>query len=475
MSDDQSLTVGSSEEMHGRSEPSLKQGEPGPAPLRGLSGKLNPRPPSAFNAPKWKFLAEASALLESSLDYRLTLDMVTKLAVPTIADWAAVALRNDDGATTWHSSVHRNPAKTELTVQLRQFAPITTGQDQPIATALQSGEARLIPVLDDSFLRSVARSEEHLALLRQLEPRSYMVLPLIARDRAFGTLVLCCTADSERTYSDRDLAIAKELARRAGLAIDHARMYRAMEAAVAARDTMMGIVAHDLKNPLSTVQMAVTFLLDDIVPPDDEHRQERSTLQALQRASQRMYRLIHDLLDVTAIEAGQLNVQRSSWQDVASIVEEAVDSLRPLADAKQIELVSSVPERPLWIFVDRDRLLQVFSNLGGNAIKFTPVGGMVTLRAVAGEAVEFAVIDNGPGIPEADLSHVFDRFWQAKATAKLGTGLGLAIAKGIIEAHGGSIGVRSQVGKGSEFYFTIPAETNFTLTDERIIQPHRAV
>jgi signal transduction histidine kinase len=209
----------------------------------------------------------------------------------------------------------------------------------------------------------------------------------------------------------------------------------------------------------------VTFLLEDVVPQDEQHRQERATLQALQRASQRMYRLVHDLLDVTAIEAGQLKVQRASWQEVASIVDEAIESLRPLAVAKQIELVSSVPERPSRVFVDRDRLLQVFSNLGGNAIKFTPPGGTVTFRAEAGEAVEFAVIDNGPGIPEADIPHIFDRFWQAKATARLGTGLGLAIAKGIVDAHGGSIGVRSRAGKGSEFYFTIPVDKSFTSAD----------
>jgi signal transduction histidine kinase len=390
--------------------------------------------------------------------------MVARLAVPTIADLAAVALRDENGAISWGASVHRDASKKDLTAQLREFAPSTNTSMRPVASAMETGEAVLIPQVNEEFLCAIARDETHLALLRQLEMRSYMSLPLASQGRVFGTLVLCATADSARTYSDRDLAIAKELARRAALAIDNATLYQARERAVAARDVMMGIVAHDLKNPLSTIQMAAAFLLEDIVPQDDAHKQERSTLQAIQRASQRMYRLIHDLLDVTAIEAGQLKVQRAAWQAVASIVDEAMDALRPLAEAKQIELACALPERTPQIYVDRDRLLQVFSNLGGNAIKFTPDRGTVTIRVTAAEAVEFAVIDSGPGIAESDIPHIFDRFWQAKATAGLGTGLGLAIAKAIVEAHGGTIGVRSQVGTGSEFYFTIPVEKSSPAT-----------
>jgi signal transduction histidine kinase len=421
-----------------------------------VSAKTKPR--SAFHAPKWKFLAEASALLESSLDYHATLEMVVRLAVPIIADLAAVALRDENGAISWASSVHRDPSKEELTAQLREFAPRTDSSVRPVVSAMETGEPVLIPQVNDDFLCSIARGETHLALLRQLQLRSYMSLPLTSQGRVFGTLVLCATADSARTYSDRDLAIAKELARRAALAIDNATLYQARERAVAARDLMMGIVAHDLKNPLSTIQMAAAFLLEDIVPQDDPHKQERSTLEAIQRASQRMYRLIHDLLDVTAAEAGQLKVQRAGWQPVASIVDEAMDTLRPLAAEKKIELACALPEQIPDIYVDRDRLLQVFSNLGGNAIKFTPDRGKVPLRVTAGNVVEFAVIDSGPGIAEADIPHVFDRFWQAKATARQGTGLGLAIAKAIVDAHGGTIGVRSQVGTGSEFFFTIPVD-----------------
>ena len=391
--------------------------------------------------------------------------MVVQLAVPTIADLAAVALRDDSGAISWGASVHRDVSKKDLTTQLREFAPSINPSMRPVASAMETGEAVMIQHVDDGFLQSIARGDAHLALLRQLQMRSYMSLPLTSKDRVFGTLVLCATADSARIYSDRDLAIARELARRAALAIDNALLYQARERAVAARDVMMGIVAHDLKNPLSTIQMAASFLLEDVVPQDDAHKQERSTLQAIQRASQRMYRLIHDLLDVTAIEAGQLKVQRAAWQPLETILDDALDALRPLAEAKHIELECSAPEHAPQIYVDRDRLLQVFSNLGGNAIKFTPDGGKVTLRACAGDAVEFAVIDNGPGIPEADVPHVFDRFWQAKATARQGTGLGLAIAKGTVEAHGGTIGVKSEIGKGSEFYFTIPVDKSFASGD----------
>ena len=407
-------------------------------------------------ARRWKFLAEASALLEASLEYEVTLASVVRLAVPTIADFAAIGLIDDDGVMAWGCSAHRDPDKTSLTDLLRRYPPNVAASTLPIALALQTGQTQVVDPVDETFLRTVARDDAHLALLHTLAPTGYMTVPMSARDRVFGSLVLATTRESGRRFAPNDIALAEAVARRAAQAIDHAILYRAAERAGKAREAMVAIVAHDLKNPLSTIQMAMSFLLEDIVPNASERALERDQLHAVQRAAQRMYRLIHDLLDVAAAEAGQLHIERSP-EPVDTLIADAVETLKPLAAAKHIELTTALAPALPAVFADHERMIQVFSNLAGNAIKFTPAGGAVTLGVRdADDAVEFSVRDTGPGIAADHLPHVFDRFWQASATARMGTGLGLTIAKAIVDAHGGHIGVASEPGHGSTFSFTIP-------------------
>jgi signal transduction histidine kinase len=416
---------------------------------------LGPR--SETGAP-WKFLAEASELLDASLDYQTTLSNVVRLAVPRVADYCSVWLAADDGSLSWATGAHRDPAKAAFVQRLGTYPPALAGGRHPVARALHGGEAQLVVTPADDFLRSVARDETHLALLRELHPVSYIAVPMPARDRVFGALVLVTTVESGRRYTDRDVALAKELGRRVAIAVDHALLYRAAEEAAHAREAMVSIVSHDLKNPLSTIQLAASFLLEQFVT-DEARGAERQQLMAIRRAAERMFSLIHALLDVAAVEGGRLRLERSA-QAAQPIVDEALDAMRPLAAAKQIELTADLPADLPDIYADRERLLQVFSNLSGNAIKFTAEKGRVTIHCRRTDgALEFSVIDTGPGIVPADLPHVFDRFWQAKRKARMGTGLGLAIAKGIVEAHGGRIGVKSVLGQGSTFWFTVPLAT----------------
>jgi signal transduction histidine kinase len=409
---------------------------------------------------RWRFLAEASAVLDGSLEYQETLTNVVRLVVPRIADYAIVALLADDGALTWGYSAHCDPAKEALVGRLRAYQPHLTTENHPTAEALRSGQTRVVDVVDDEFLRSVARDGTHLALLRQLAPTSVIILPLAARGRILGSLLLATTRDSDRRYTDRDVAIANEIGRRVALAVDRALLFRAAEQAARAREEVVAVVSHDLKNPLATIQLAVDFLLEDLVPDDAAHQLERGQLHAIHRSAERMYGLIHALLDVAAIEAGQLVVARSPLA-VDVLVTDALELLRPLAAAKGIALVADVSPGLPAVAADRERVLQVFSNLGGNAVKFTPENGRVEIRVTRRDAaVEFAVRDTGPGIASEDLPHVFDRFWQAKKTARAGVGLGLAIAKGIIEAHGGDIRVANEPGRGSCFTFTLPVATD---------------
>jgi len=180
-------------------------------------------------------------------------------------------------------------------------------------------------------------------------------------------------------------------------------------------------------------------------------------LQTVLRSAERMNRLIRDLLDSASIEAGKLVVE-PQLTDVASLVAEAIDAVTPLAVAKGIALETNVAADVSRVWADPNRLQQVFANLVGNALKFTPRGGRITVAAgPAGDRAQFSVADTGPGIAEEDLPHLFDRFWQARRTARLGSGLGLAIVKGIVLAHGGQVWVESTPTVGSTFYFTLRA------------------
>jgi signal transduction histidine kinase len=240
------------------------------------------------------------------------------------------------------------------------------------------------------------------------------------------------------------------------VALENARLYKAAQDATRARDDLVAIVSHDLRNPIHTINMAASFMLET-APAEDRRTTSRRQLDVIKRSANRANRLISDLLDVARIQAGGLAVEPVPG-DAASLVQEAFETASPLAAGKKVTLEREVPENLPTICSDRDRILQVFGNLLGNAIKFTPEGGQITIRAESEPlAVKFAVRDTGPGIPPEHLPHVFDRYWQAKSTAKLGTGLGLSIAKGIVEAHGGRIWVESEPGQGAAFLFTLPA------------------
>ena len=218
------------------------------------------------------------------------------------------------------------------------------------------------------------------------------------------------------------------------------------------------MVAHDLKNPLNTIQLAVRVLLEDgRVPDDAAHQLERHALAAVQRAADRMYRLIHDLLDLARADAGRLWI-RPAPTDAEELLREAVDAHCSIAAAKSITLEATADGSLPSVLADRERIAQVFSNLIGNALKFTPSGGRVSVRGRrATPGVRFAVEDTGPGMRPDEQAHVFDRFWQAAKASALGTGLGLSIAKAIVEGHGGSIGVESTPGLGGVFEFSLPA------------------
>ena len=233
------------------------------------------------------------------------------------------------------------------------------------------------------------------------------------------------------------------------------RLYDDAQRIIDAREEILRIVAHDLRNPLNTIHMATSLLIEEPGP----ETARVSQLRIIQRSGERMNRLIQDLLSVTTIEAGRLSIAARKMK-VPDLFREASEMLEPTAREKSISLIVNVADDLPAVRADPARVLQVFSNLVGNAVKFTPAGGSITLSAVRSNGrVLCSVADTGPGIPPGQIPRLFGKFWQAKRGDGRGVGLGLAIARGIVEAHGGTIDVKSEVGQGSVFSFNLPVWT----------------
>ena len=403
---------------------------------------------------RWRFLADASSLLDTSLDYEQTLASTARLAVPEVADYCVVVLLEEKGPIRWAHSFHRDPGRQVLLDCLGTSTTLGCTSEHPSVVALRTGEAQLVPFVGDRL--ADWWQAPYLGIVQALAPTSCMAVPLVARDRMLGVLWFALTPESGRQYGLRDLELAGDVARRAASAIDHAQLYRASQQAAQARDDLMAVVAHDLKNPLNTIKLSLQRLVDDVTCEGPAHTEDREVLGAIVRATDRMNRLIRDLLDLARVDGGCLVIHPAAV-DAAELVREAVDVHAPLAKAKGIALLPVVDQPLAGVLADRERVSQVFSNLIENAVKFTPRGGRVTVRGARRDgSVRFTVEDTGPGIPLEDQAHVFDRFWRAGDIARSGTGLGLSIARAMVEAHGGRIGLESTLGEGSRFHFSLP-------------------
>lgn len=278
--------------------------------------------------------------------------------------------------------------------------------------------------------------------------RSLLGAPLRARNHVTG--VLYVAARGRRGFSHDELQFMEIVADRIGTIIDNAALYEQALCAIRSRDAVMGLVSHDLRNPLNSIQLCMELFATD------DPRLTRP-VSIIKRSVDLMLRLISDLRDVGSIEAGHLSIKIRS-EEAGALVRDAIEGVQAAAAGRSLHLEARLPARDLVLECDRVRVIQVFTNLLSNAIKFTPQGGSITISIAEVERgyARFSIEDTGCGVPEGDLPHVFDRYWQAEGTAHLGTGLGLAIAKGIVEAHDGTMSVESRVGHGTTFSFTLP-------------------
>ncbi len=398
-----------------------------------------------------RFLDEATKVLHSSLNYADTLEQLARLAVPDIADWCVVDLVEPAGIRRV-ATAHWDPEKVRMADELASKYPPNWNATAGVPNVIRTGEPELVTDIPDEMLVAGAQDEAHLAAARALGLRSYIITPLLARGRTLGAITLV-TAESGRRYQPSDVEIARELGRRAGMAVDNARLYEESQQARRTREEVLAIVSHDLRSPLGAIDLGATSLLRDYsgVP------RSRKQLEVIRRSTHRMVHLINDLLDMATIEAKGLSLSLER-QDAAALLEGVVDMHEPLARERGIQISREAELGSTALWCDRNRVEQVFANLIENAKKHCRPGDRISVRAaVEGGTVRFSVTDTGPGIGPEELPNLFRPYWTAKRQAvSQGTGLGLYICKGIVEAHGGKIWVESKLGEGAMFAFTIP-------------------
>jgi signal transduction histidine kinase len=405
------------------------------------------------SARRLRIMAEQSSAMAGALDHETALRQLASFLVRHVADYCITYSLEPGNVVRRVGLAHREPAKVApLLDALREANPPSLDDGWGVGAVLRTGEPLFVPNLPEGLIARTLEDEVQRRVITELRPVSCIVVPIRARGRIQGAIAVSLAGDTERRYTTDDLALLEELAGRAGLVADNARLFQAAQAAVRARDEVVAVVSHDIRSPLQTIMTACSVL--DLDVPEPRKAQSRAMIR---RAVSQMERLTTDLLDISRIEAGGIQL-RCAEVDAAALLVEAAAAFQPTADQRHIRLeVTSAPDLPrLW--ADRDRLMQVLSNLLANAFKFTPEGGCVTLVAAhSPTGVRLQISDTGCGIPPDHVPRLFDRFWQADRKRGPGAGLGLAIVKGLVEEHGGKIEVRSAVGQGSTFEVTLPA------------------
>ena len=408
------------------------------------------------------FLANASSLLASTLDYETTLASVAQLTVPRLADWCVVAIVEENQQTRLLAVAHVDPLKIEFARELSRRYPPNPNSQTGVSNVLRTGKSELYSEFPDEMLVVAARDDEHLKLLRELGVKSTMVVPLVARGRTLGAIAMI-SAESGHRFDKTDLALAEDLAHRAAFAVDNARLYREAQKARAeaeqanrAKDDFLATVSHELRTPLNAIVGWSHMLRRNKF---DDATMARA-METIERNAKSQARLIEDILDVSRIVMGKLRLDVHPVE-LAPVIEAAIDAVRPAADAKEIRLQSILDPRASPVSGDPSRLQQIVWNLVSNAVKFTPRSGRIQVRLErVNSHIEIIVSDTGQGINADLLPYIFDRFQQGDSSSTRthgGLGLGLAIVRHLVELHGGTVQASSPgVGQGTTFTVKLP-------------------
>lgn len=433
------------------------------SPVRSSSGRLVGASTIARDITEQKraerrlrFIAEASRVLASSLDYETTLEQMARLAVAALGDYCLVDLVEADGRIRRVAASHRDPARQQLVERLREYPP-DPSQAGGVGKVLRTGQPEIVGDIPDEALGSLVRDEEHLRVARELGVKSFLTVPLVARERTVGALTFA-SARAQRDYTPEDVAYAQEIAARAALAIENARLYSRAQEVNRVMDEFLATLSHELRTPLTPIIGWANMIRSGQL----DAAEAGQGIRVIEKNSHALSRLINDLLDMSSILSGKMRIERAPVE-LGAVVREAVETVRTQAAARSVALeVETGGLAPAVVSGDRTRLVQIFWNLLNNAVKFSREDGRVRVSVGAADgAARVRVEDEGVGIAPEFLPHIFERFRQADmGTTRQhgGLGIGLALVKSLVEAHGGSVSAASGgEGRGSSFTVTLPA------------------
>lgn len=400
-----------------------------------------------------RFLAESTAVLSSSMDSARTLTDLARLSTAELADWVII-YAYDNGKLKRTDVVHADPSKAAQARKLRDFS--VNHEAEGVARLIETRTPQRAERIDEAALQGMVKDEAQREIIRELGIASFMFVPMIARQKLIGAISFI-SADPNRLFQDEDVQLAVDLAARAALAVDNAKLYEEARKANQAKSELLAIISHDLRTPLNSI-LGYGQLLQMGIP----EALSKASLEHVERmmisAKHQLY-LIDELLHFARLDSNHEQVERHVL-DVRTVLNEAADLIKPVAEAKQLELQVDLPDHPHNALTDPDKLRQILINLLGNAVRYTERGSIrLELTKSADGMVVIRVRDTGIGIAPEHLPRIFDPFWQvdhSQRTRGGGTGLGLAVVKQGVELLGGKVSARSTVGSGSVFQICIP-------------------
>jgi signal transduction histidine kinase len=418
---------------------------------------LRARIRAEFAERRLAFLADASSRLAASLDYQTSLTSLAHMTVPDLADWCSVHLGDDAGRPHLVAWAHGDPARLAARRAIEEQYPGAGPDADAFRRIIETRRADLLSMVDDDVLRRSARDDAHLAALRDLGVRAQLSVPIMVDDRVFGALTLALS-DAARQFAEPDVTLALELGRRAGQAVENARLYAAAHHASAAKSDFLAVMSHELRTPLNAIIGYSDLLLMGV--PDGVPDRARRQIERIRSASDSLLHLVEEVLSFSRIEAGKEEI-RISPVDLTRLLRETVAMVEPLAAEKGLDLRLDVQDG-LSMVSDERKIRQIITNLLSNALKFTEEGAVTVRTEQTDSGIRIDVADSGIGIAAHHAEQIFDPFWQVEhpTTRRFGgTGLGLGVARKLARMLEGHLDLESEVGKGSTFSLWLPRTT----------------